>query len=167
MGYPPVRGHKNFFGTRDLRQSISRARKPPSTKNQPIWRKNFFSEIGPQTAPPPPLRKYNKSSQTSVGKFSKLIFRGLKKIEQIKVEYRLLKNSLSCTNRVNISVMFFKFVYFYFNVDIKLRVWRLKICKIIFYGGYNGSVNHLKKLNGYGYWFWILGEYLFRLLEDI
>src|SRR3569833_895527 len=39
MGYPD-RGSKNFFGPRDLRQSISRARKPPSTKNQPIWSQN-------------------------------------------------------------------------------------------------------------------------------
>ena len=37
---PPIGGHENFFGTRDLRQSISRARKPPSTKNQPIWSQN-------------------------------------------------------------------------------------------------------------------------------
>ena len=44
-GVPPIGGHKNFFGTRDLRQSISHARKPPSTKNQPIWRqKNLFRE---------------------------------------------------------------------------------------------------------------------------
>ncbi len=40
MGYPPVGGHKNFFGTRDLHQSIFHARKPPSTKNQPIWSQN-------------------------------------------------------------------------------------------------------------------------------
>ena len=33
----PGRVSKNFFGTRDLRHSVSRARKPPSTKNQPIW----------------------------------------------------------------------------------------------------------------------------------
>ena len=53
----PIGDHKIFFGTRDLRQSISRARKPPSTKNQPIWRRKkiFFGE-GPQTAPLPPLR---------------------------------------------------------------------------------------------------------------
>ena len=50
---PPVGGQKNFFGTRDLRQSISRARKPPSTKNQPIWRKKVFYEIRPRFAPPP------------------------------------------------------------------------------------------------------------------
>ena len=36
----PGRGSKNFFGTRDLRHSVSRARKPPSTKNQPIWSQN-------------------------------------------------------------------------------------------------------------------------------
>jgi hypothetical protein len=34
------RGLWKFFWTRDLRQSISRARKPPSTKNQPIWSQN-------------------------------------------------------------------------------------------------------------------------------
>jgi len=43
-GGTPVGGHKNFFGTRDLRQSISHARKPPNTKNQPIRRKNFFGD---------------------------------------------------------------------------------------------------------------------------
>jgi len=44
----PIGGQKNFFRTRDLRQSISRARKPPCTKNQPIWRKkNFFREAYP------------------------------------------------------------------------------------------------------------------------
>src|SRR5689334_16943295 len=39
----PGRGSKNFFGPRDLLQSISRARKPPCTKNQPIWKKKIFS----------------------------------------------------------------------------------------------------------------------------
>jgi hypothetical protein len=34
-----IGGHENFFRTRDLRQQISRARKPPGTKNQPIWKK--------------------------------------------------------------------------------------------------------------------------------
>jgi hypothetical protein len=29
-----------FFRNCDLRQSISRTRKPPSTKNQPIWSQN-------------------------------------------------------------------------------------------------------------------------------
>src|SRR3569833_1118349 len=42
---PPIGGHENFFRTRDLRQSISRARKPPSTKNQPIWRKKFLTNF--------------------------------------------------------------------------------------------------------------------------
>jgi hypothetical protein len=45
-----IGGHENFFRTRDLRQPISRARKPPSTKNQSIWNphrgsKNFL-ELG-------------------------------------------------------------------------------------------------------------------------
>ena len=44
----PHRSSKKFFVTRDLRQSISRARKPPCTKNQPIWRKkNFFRKAYP------------------------------------------------------------------------------------------------------------------------
>ena len=51
--------------------------------------------------------------------------------------------------RLRLTVMIFKFVYFYFNANIKLGVWRLKIYKIIFYGGYNDSVNRLEKLNGY------------------
>ncbi len=51
--------------------------------------------------------------------------------------------------RLRLTVMIFKFFYSYFNADIKLGVWRLKICKIVFYGGYNGSVNRLEKLNGY------------------
>ena len=45
---PPIGGHKNFFGTRDLHQSISRARKPPSTKNQ--FGEKFF-ETRPRYAP--------------------------------------------------------------------------------------------------------------------
>src|SRR6202000_1897534 len=40
----PGRGSKNFFRTRDLHQSVSRARKPPSTKNQPIWSQNKYVE---------------------------------------------------------------------------------------------------------------------------
>ncbi len=49
MGYPD-RGLKKFFGTRDLRQSISHARKPPSTKNQPIRRKKF-GELAASSTP--------------------------------------------------------------------------------------------------------------------
>src|SRR4051812_46653609 len=54
---PPIGGHKNFFGTRDLRQSISRARKPLGTKNQPFWRKNFFF-LDTEWACTPPLKSY-------------------------------------------------------------------------------------------------------------
>ena len=52
----PYRGTPcgNFFGPRDMRQSISRPRKPSSTKNQPIWSQNnkvekidFFHGVPP------------------------------------------------------------------------------------------------------------------------
>jgi hypothetical protein len=48
----PDRGSQKIFRTRDLRQSVSRVRKPPSTKNQPIWRKNVSRRVLGVHSPP-------------------------------------------------------------------------------------------------------------------
>jgi hypothetical protein len=59
LGYP-VWGHENFFETRNLRQSISRARKLPSTKNQP---KKIFLENRTGRAPPPSFKQLKTAKQ--------------------------------------------------------------------------------------------------------
>ena len=52
--WPP----KNFFRIFRCAQSISHARKPPSTKNQPILRKKFFRPPSPEENTPP-FNMYN------------------------------------------------------------------------------------------------------------
>jgi hypothetical protein len=61
---------KIFFGPRNMHQSISRPRKPPSTKNQPTWSQNNkvekidFFNMGYHTTLEKSLHKTRKNNCT-------------------------------------------------------------------------------------------------------